>query len=126
MDQPQVEVSDIVVGSITQATATTKKLFGLEKTQEILPFLKVVLAIRSLNGEAHAEVVEPIVNGILTDLGLDPANNAIDRVDAAEYAELIAMGIADATQMIYQQMQMMHQQAQQQRAAGAGQKLLGA
>lgn len=119
--EPQMNVSDMVIGSVTDSVATVKRLFGLTENTETLPFMKIVLAARSLNGDAHEQVVEPIVNGLLKEFDLDPANNEEDRVAAADYAELIAMSISDATQLIYQEMQrQMHARAQ-----AAGQAPLG-
>ncbi len=125
MQQPQQEVHDVVVASIAESIATVKTLFGLETSTQLIPFSKIVIACRSLGGGAHEEVVAPIVNGILEELKLNPIENEADLETAAEFAEVIAMAISDATQLIYQQMQMAQAEAARRSAAGNGQALIG-
>jgi len=119
--QPQVSVSDMVLDSVSDSIATVKSMLGLKTTTEVLPFMKVVIACRSLNGDAHEQVVKPIVAGILEQVELNPVENAADREKAVEYAELIALSISDATQLIYQEMQ----RQVQERAQASGQIPLG-
>lgn len=122
--EPQLEVSDLIVKSIAESIATVQALFGLEKPADTAPFTTVIAACSTLQGEAHDEVIKPIVVGILDELGLDPVENAEDRVTVEAFADLIAKSIADATQLIYQQMQMQAQRQAQIQAQGQGRQLL--
>ena len=102
----QKQIHDLILENFHHSMTFLSEFFGLEKPNyaDLQPFSKILAALRALPREAMDEVIKPILTAQFKAFGLDPTN-ATDRKKAAELADLMALGIQDATNMIMQVMQ---------------------
>lgn len=102
----QKQIHDLILENFHNSMSFLSEFFGIEKPTyaDMQPFTKVLAALRALPREAMDEVIKPILAAQFKAFGLDPTS-ATDRKKAAELADLIALSIQDATNMIMQVMQ---------------------
>lgn len=103
------------------AWQTTTEVFGTSTNEETLPFTKFAIACRSLTKPAHEELIKPLVNGILEDLGLNPVTSDEDRATCATMIDFFAMTVQDAASLVMQGMQReMQERARAEQAINSG------
>lgn len=102
----QSQIHELILTNFNNSLEFLCDFFDIETTDtaDLIEFVKVLAALRGLPREAMDEVVLPILTAQFAAFGLDPTNPD-DRESAAEMADLMALSIQDATQMIMQIMQ---------------------
>ncbi len=102
----QKQIHELILENFHNSMSFLSDFFGLEKPTyaDMQPFAKVLAALRALPREAMDEVIKPILTAQFKAFNLDPTNTT-DRKKAAELADIMALSIQDATNMIMQVMQ---------------------
>lgn len=102
----QKQIHELILENFHHSMSFLSEFFDLEKPtyEDMQPFSKILAALRALPREAMDEVIQPILAAQFKAFGLDPTDFN-DRKKAAELADLMALGIQDATNMIMQVMQ---------------------
>lgn len=118
----QVQISDLVVDGIQDSVEFLSRVFGGDITQgaNTEAFNKIVAAVRLIPKEAHDDVAEPIIRGILKTYNIHGSN----RKRIGEIADIIALSLQDAMQFIGENMRR-QQQATHALRAGQGGLLKG-
>lgn len=81
------------------------RIFGLKNKKQLGPYIKIVSAMRGLTGQAETDIAIPIIRGYLEVMGVENPDSDVGRQVGAEFADSIALLLADATTMIFQEMQ---------------------
>lgn len=112
-DQPDLQITDIVVDSISTGLTTVKNFFGVGTIEEMQDYLPVVAATRSASKDAHEQFILPLLTQLFEEFGVDPK----DKEAVKPYLELTALAINDGLTILVQNMQRQMQMQQQNQAA---------
>jgi len=98
-------IDDIIAEGVTNSVTIICKAFGLQNSAQLSPFQKIMASMRGLPPQAQEEIVIPLIEKVCTALGLNPKQ---DHAKVAEFSDIIALSIQDATGLIIENME--HQQ----------------
>lgn len=100
----QTTIDDVIIEGFQQSRDLLFKVFDVTDAAELVPFSKVLAALRMLNDQLLAQVAEPLIVRMFDEIGADPKTSE-GRAKAAPFADSIAFAIQDAYQLILGQMQ---------------------
>lgn len=102
--QPEVpEMAQMLIDGFSISYKTLSKLFGTASSADVAAFSSVLATLRPLPADVQEQVAAPIIAGIFEALSADPTT-AEGRAIALPFADNIAAALADATQIMLQNM----------------------
>ena len=101
-------IEDIISEGFVASRNTLLEVFELENALQLIPFQKIMAAMRGLPAEAQKDIVVPIIRKLSSELGVDPSTSRGQEA-VAEFVDIFALAIQDATQFIIQNMERQQQ-----------------
>lgn len=97
------EMSQMLIKGFSNSLKTLTDFLNTTDVSEIAPFSSVLATLRPLPDDVQEQIALPIIAGIFNELGADPTTEE-GRAIAAPFSDNIAAALADATQIMLQNM----------------------
>ncbi len=97
------EMAQMLIKGFSDSYKTLTEFFGTTEPATVAAFSSVLATLRPLPVDVQEQIAVPIIAGIFSALGADPATED-GRAIALPFADNIAAALADATQIMLQNM----------------------
>lgn len=103
-DLNEPTIDDLVIEGFVRGRNMMKSILKTDKDEDLVPFVKVIAALRMLNDDMAAQIGRPVIVRMFTEIGADPTTET-GRAKAAKFVDSIALAVTDAANILMQQVQ---------------------